>query len=290
MFMLGYAWQKGLLPLSEAALLRAIELNGEAVAMNHSAFAWGRRAAHDLSSVAAVVSSLRERNPTRDVSHSLEEMIERRVAFLTDYQNAAYAARYRARVDAVARLEKERVPGTKELTEAVARGLFKLMSAKDEFEVARLYTDGSFKRQLAEIFEGDLRMELHLSPNVVAFQRKNDIGGSRKITFGPWMFHVLKWLARFKGLRGTILDPFRPDSDRIAERKMLADYQTLLDDILPRLSPANHATAVALARIPEKIRGFGHIRARSTQEARAEIARLYGVYHAIRPDVKMAAE
>jgi indolepyruvate ferredoxin oxidoreductase len=290
MFMLGYAWQKGLLPLSEAALLRAIELNGEAVAMNHSAFAWGRRAAHDLPSVTTVVSSLRERNPARDVSHSLEEAIDRRVAFLTDYQNAAYAARYRARVDAVARLEKERVPGTKELTEAVARGLFKLMSAKDEFEVARLYTDGSFQRQLAEIFEGDLRMELHLAPNLVAFQRKNDIGGSRKITFGPWMFHVLKWLARFKGLRGTILDPFRPDSDRIAERKMLADYQLLLDDILPRLSPANHATAVALARIPEKIRGFGHIRARSVLEARAEIARLYGEYYAIKPDVKMAAE
>ncbi|WP_159731080.1 indolepyruvate ferredoxin oxidoreductase family protein [Methylosinus sp. Ce-a6] len=290
MFMLGYAWQKGLLPLSEAALLRAIELNGEAVAMNHSAFAWGRRAAHDLSSVTSVVSSLRERNPTRDVSRTLEEAIERRVAFLTDYQNAAYAARYRARVDAVARLEKERVPGTKELTEAVARGLFKLMSAKDEFEVARLYTDGSFQRQIAEIFEGDLRMELHLAPNLVAFQRKNDIGGSRKITFGPWMFHVLKWLARARGLRGTIFDPFRPDSDRVAERKMLADYETLLDDILPRLSPANHATAVALARIPEKVRGFGHIRARGVLEARAEIARLYGEYHAIRPDVKLAAE
>ncbi|HEY8063415.1 MAG TPA: indolepyruvate ferredoxin oxidoreductase family protein [Methylosinus sp.] len=290
MFLLGYAWQKGLLPLSEAALLRAIALNGEAVAMNHSAFAWGRRAAHDLTSVSAVVSSLRERNPARDVARSLEETIERRVAFLTDYQNASYAARYRSRVDAVARLEKERVPGMKELTEAVARGLFKLMSAKDEFEVARLYTDGSFRRQLGEIFEGDLRMELHLAPNLVAFQRKNDIGGSRKITFGPWMFHVLKWLARFKGLRGTLLDPFRPDSDRIAERKMLADYQLLLDDILPHLSPANHAAAVALARVPEKIRGFGHIRARSTQEARAEIERLYGEYHAIRSDVKLAAE
>jgi indolepyruvate ferredoxin oxidoreductase len=121
-------------------------------------------------------------------------------------------------------------------------------------------------------------------------QRKNDIGGSRKITFGPWMFQVLKWLSRLKGLRGTIFDPFRPDSDRIAERKMLADYEALLDDILPHLSPANHSTAVALARIPEKIRGFGHIRARHTQEARAEIARLYGEFHNARADVKLAAE
>jgi indolepyruvate ferredoxin oxidoreductase len=290
MFMLGYAWQKGVLPLSEVALLRAIELNGEAVPMNHSAFAWGRRAAHDPGSVQAVVASLRARNETRDLSRTLDEAIDRRVAFLTDYQNAAYAARYRSRVESVRRLEKERLPGSSELTEAVARGLFKLMSAKDEFEVARLYTDGSFQRQLAEIFEGDLRMELHLAPNLIAFQRKNDIGGSRKITFGSWMFHVLKWLARLKGLRGTIFDPFRPDSDRIAERKMLADYETLLDDILPHLSPANYAIAVALARIPEKIRGFGHIRARATQEARAEIARLYGEYYNARADVKLAAE
>jgi indolepyruvate ferredoxin oxidoreductase len=290
MFMLGYAWQKGLLPLSEAALLRAIELNGEAVAMNHSAFAWGRRAAHDLASVEGVVASLHEPNETRDLSRSLEEMIERRVAFLTDYQNAAHAARYRARVETVRRLERERVPGSTALTEAVARNLFKLMSPKDEFEVARLYTDGSFQRQLAEIFEGDLRMELHLAPNLVAFQRKNDIGGSRKITFGPWMFHVLKWLARMKGLRGTIFDPFRPDSDRIAERKLLAEYQALLDDILPRLSQANHALAVALARTPEKIRGFGHIRARHMAEAKSETLRLYGEFCATRADVKLAAE
>ncbi len=258
--------------------------------MNHSAFAWGRRAAHDLESVEAVVASLRARNETRDLSRTLDEVIDRRVAFLTDYQNAAYAARYRARIETVRRLEKERLPGVSALTEAVARNLFKLMSAKDEFEVARLYTDGSFKRQLDEIFEGDLRMELHLAPNLVSFQCKNDIGGSRKITFGPWMFQVLKLLARFRGLRGTILDPFRPDADRIAERKMLADYQALLDDILPRLSPANHGTAVALARIPEKIRGFGHIRARNTEEARAEMARLCGEFHTARADVKLAAE
>jgi indolepyruvate ferredoxin oxidoreductase len=290
MFMLGYAWQKGFLPLSEASLLRAIELNGEAVAMNHSAFAWGRRAAHDLASVQAVVASQRERNEARDLSRTLEEVIDRRAAFLTDYQSAAYAARYRARVDAVRRLERERMAGASELTEAVARNLFKLMSAKDEFEVARLYTNGSFQRQLSEVFEGDLRMELHFAPNLPSLQRKNDIGGSRKITFGPWMFHVLKILARLKWLRGTIFDPFRPNSDRIAERKMLADYETLLDDILPRLSSANHATAVALARIPEKIRGFGNIRARHTDEARAELARLYGEFHNARVDVKLAAE
>jgi indolepyruvate ferredoxin oxidoreductase len=290
MFMLGYAWQKGFLPLSEAALLRAIELNGEAVPMNHSAFAWGRRAAHDLASVEAVVASLRERNETRDLSRSLDEVIARREAFLVDYQNAAYAARYRAFVDRVAQIERERVaPSATELTEAVARSLFKLMAAKDEFEVARLYTDGSFQRQLAEMFEGDLRLELHLAPNLVAFQRKNDIGGSRKITFGPWMFRVMKWLARFRGLRGTIFDPFRPDRDRIAERKLLADYEALLDDILPRLSPSNHATAVALARVPEKIRGFGHVKARHIEAAKAENLRLYGEFNSIK-DVKLAAE
>ncbi len=288
MFMLGYAWQKGFLPLSEAALLRAIELNGEAVAMNHSAFMWGRRAAHDVASVEAVVSSLRERNETRDQSHSLDEVIARRVAFLTDYQNAAYAARYRSLVDKVARVERERVGGATSLTEAVARSLFKLMAAKDEYEVGRLYTDGSFARQLAEVFEGELRLEFHLAPPIL--QRKNDIGGSRKMTFGPWIVTLYKVLAKLKWLRGTKFDFNRWNPDRVAERKLLDDYRALLDDILPRLAPGNHATAVALARVPEKIRGFGHVKARHIETAKAETLRLYGDYNSVRADVKLAAE
>jgi indolepyruvate ferredoxin oxidoreductase len=289
-FMLGYAWQKGLLPLSQEALLRAIELNDQAVQMNISAFAWGRRAAHDLSSVEAVVASLRERNDTRDKSKSLDEVIERRRAFLIDYQNAAYAERYLELVDKVAAAERAHVPGSSELTDAVARNLFKLMAAKDVYEVARLYTDGSFQRQLAEVFEGKLTLELHLAPNLPFLQRKNDIGGSRKWTFGPWMFHVLKWIARLKSLRGTWLDIFRYDHDRVAERQLLADYETLLAEILTRLTPENHATAVLLGRLPEKVRGFGHVKARSIAAAEAEREHLLLEFRSAAASVKLAAE
>ncbi|QGM93422.1 indolepyruvate ferredoxin oxidoreductase family protein [Methylocystis rosea] len=288
-FILGYAWQKGYLPLSEAAILRAIELNGESVPMNQSAFLWGRRAAHDLSSVLATVKSLRQPNGDREKAKTLEDIIERRAAFLVGYQNEAYAARYRARVEKIARLEAARAPGSRELTEAVARYLFKLMAAKDYYEVGRLYTDGAFQRQLKETFEGDLRLELHLAPNFPSLQRKTDFGGSRKITFGPWMFKVLRLLARMKSLRNTWFDVFRFDHDRVVEGRLLKDYEALLDEFAASLTRENHASAVALARVPEYIRGFGHVKARHIAAADAERERLMAEYR--QPSaVKLAAE
>ncbi|MBI5312252.1 MAG: indolepyruvate ferredoxin oxidoreductase family protein, partial [Methylocystis sp.] len=288
-FILGYAWQKGYLPLSDAAILRAIELNGESVPMNQSAFLWGRRAAHDLNSVLAVVESLRQPNRSRGKSQTLEELIERRAAFLVDYQSEAYAARYRARVEKIAKLEAARTPGSRELTEAVARYLFKLMATKDYYEVARLYTDGAFQRQLEETFDGDLRLELHLAPNFPSLQRKTDFGGSRKITFGPWMFKVLRVLARMKTLRNTWFDVFRFDHDRVVEGRLLKDYEALLDEFSASLTRENHAGAVALARVPEYIRGFGHIKARHIAAADAERERLMAEYR--QPTaVKLAAE
>jgi len=288
-FILGYAWQKGYLPLAEASLLRAIELNGESVPMNLSAFLWGRRAAHDMKSVEAVVESLRQPSEARKRSRTLEEIVDRRAAFLVDYQNESYAAHYRSRMEQIAKLEKARVPGSRELTEAVARYLFKLMAAKDYYEVARLYTDGAFQRQLEETFEGDLRLELHLAPNLPSLQTKTDFGGSRKITFGPWMFKVLRMLARLKGLRNTWLDLFRFDHDRVVERRLLAEYETLLDELLGSLTVENHAVAVALARLPEKIRGFGHIKARHIAAADVERERLLAEFR--QPaSVKLAAE
>jgi indolepyruvate ferredoxin oxidoreductase len=288
-FILGYAWQKGYLPLSEAAILRAIELNGESVPMNHSAFLWGRRAAHDLANVEAVIESLRRPSDVRQRSKSLEEVIERRAAFLVAYQNEAYSAHYRARVDAIAKLEKARFPGSTQLTEAVARYLFKLMAFKDEFEVARLYTSEPFQRQLAETFEGDLTLELHLAPPIPFLQRKTDFGGSRKITFGPWMFKAMKVLAKLKWMRGSWFDVTRFNNDRIVERRLLADYEALLDEILRSATPENHAAAVALARLPEKIRGFGHIKARHIAAADAERERLFAEFR--NPaSVKLAAE
>ncbi|QGM44597.1 indolepyruvate ferredoxin oxidoreductase family protein [Methylocystis heyeri] len=289
-FMLGYAWQKGYLPLSDASILRAIELNGESVEMNQQAFLWGRRAAHDFASVEAVASSLRSPSEARRKSQTLEEIVERRAAFLIEYQNLAYSQRYRARVAQVAAAEAARTPGSTELTEAAARYLFKVMAAKDYYEVARLFTNGSFERQLSETFEGDLTLEFHVAPPLPSLQPKNDFGGSRKMTFGPWAFSVLRLLARMKPLRGTWLDIFRFDHDRIAERKILADYEVLLDEILDRLTPQNHAVAVALARIPEKIRGFGHIKARHIAAAQIEEERLLAQFRAPPEQAKAAAE
>ena len=288
-FILGYAWQKGYLPLSEAAILRAIELNGESVQINHSAFLWGRRAAHDMKSVEAVVESLRRPTEAKQRSTALQDVIERRAAFLVDYQNEAYSAHYRARVDAIAKLEKARAPGSTELTEAVARYLFKLMAFKDEFEVSRLYTSDAFQRQLGETFEGDLRLELHLAPPIPFLQRKTDFGGSRKITFGPWMFKVMKVLARLKWMRGSWFDITRFNNDRIVERRLLAEYEALIDELLVSLTAENHAAAVALARLPERIRGFGHVKANHIAAVEPERERLLAEFRSPAA-VKLAAE
>ena len=277
-FMLGYAWQKGYLPLSDASILRAIELNDESVPMNVQAFLWGRRMAHDPASVEAMALALKPRSATRAKSRTIEEIIERRAAFLVDYQNEAYARRYRARVAEVAAIERARAPHSRDLTEAVARYLFKVMAAKDYYEVGRLYTDGSFERQLRETFEGDLRLEFHVAPPVPSLQPKNDFGGSRKMTFGPWALKVFRLLGKMKVLRGTPFDLFRFNPDRIAEQRILQNYERLLDEIIEALTPENHAEAVALARIPEKIRGFGNVKSRHIAAAEAEEARLLELF------------
>ena len=187
-------------------------------------------------------------------------------------------------------LEAACAPNSHELTEAVARYLFKLMAFKDEFEVARLYTSEAFQRQLSETFEGDLRLELHLAPPIPLLQRKTDFGGSRKMTFGPWMFGVMKVLARLKWLRGSWIDITRFNNDRIVERRLLSEYEAMLDEFATSLTPENHATAVALARIPEKIRGFGHIKGRHVAAADSERTRLLAEYRQPATALKLAAE
>jgi indolepyruvate ferredoxin oxidoreductase len=288
MFMLGFAWQQGLVPLSEAAVLKAIELNGEAIEMNTQAFVWGRRAAADPAAVDAFVTPLRKPTASRQLSQTLDEIVARRVAFLADYQSAAYAECYRALVRRVGEVERARVPGEAALAEAVAKYLFKLMAYKDEYEVARLYTDGSFAKQLAATFEGDMRMEVHLAPPILG--RKDDKGHPRKTTFGPWMFKAFGLLARFKFLRGTPLDIFGYSEERRTERKLIADYEAMIEEILTRLSPEKHAIAVALASIPEKIRGFGHVKARHLIPAKAEEADLLAKFRGETPALPLAAE
>jgi len=290
MFMLGYAYQKGRVPLSGAAIEKAIELNGEAVKMNLAAFAWGRRAAVAPETLAGLMSDAKAPTESRRLSETLNETIDRRVSFLTGYQSARYAARYRRTVERVRAAEGRAVPGSTALTEAVVRSLFKLMAYKDEYEVARLYTDGSFERQVASAFEGEnLRYEFHLAPPL--FARKDPATGlPRKMSFGPGMMKVFRVLARLKGLRGTPLDVFGYTHERRTERRLVRDYEALLQEVLSRLDAENHATAVGLASLPQKIRGFGHVKERNLKAAKVEEAELLARFRAAEPAMALAAE
>jgi indolepyruvate ferredoxin oxidoreductase len=291
MFMVGYAYQLGAIPLSAAAIDKAIALNGEAVAMNQAAFHWGRRAVVDRDKVEAIAKPAGAiASEARQLSESFNETVERRVKFLTAYQNAAYAARYRALVDKVKAAEAARAPGKCGLADAVARYLFKLMAYKDEYEVARLYTDGAFARQVETEFDGDtLRFEFHLAPPLVA-RRDKVTGLPRKMSFGPWILSAFRVLAKLKGLRGTPFDPFGRTRERRTERKLIGDYETMLHEILAGLTPDNHHLAVGLAAIPEKIRGFGHVKQQHLLAAKADEAALLEQFRAGSPGLLKAAE
>ena len=291
MFLVGYAYQLGAIPLSAAAIERAIELNGEAVGMNKAAFHWGRRAAVDRAQVDALVKpATAATSDARHLSESFDETVARRVKFLTAYQNAAYAARYRAAVDRVKAAEAARAPGKCGLADAVARYLFKLMAYKDEYEVARLYSDGAFVQQVAGTFEGnDLRFEFHLAPPLLA-RRDRTTGLPRKMSFGPWLLPAFRLLAKLKFLRGTPFDPFGRTLERRTERKLIEDYESMLDQVLAALTPDNHHLAVGLAAIPEKIRGFGYVKERHLLAAKADEAALLEQFRAGSPVLLKAAE
>jgi indolepyruvate ferredoxin oxidoreductase len=290
MVMLGYAYQVGALPLSAASIERAIELNGEAAAMNINAFRWGRRIAADPTALDALhVPAPSEATDARHLSQSFDETVARRVAYLTDYQNAAYATHYRDRVEGARKAEAAKAPGQCGLAEAVARNLFKLMAYKDEYEVARLFSDGAFLKQAAAEFDGDLRFTFHLAPPLLA-RRDPATGEPRKMTFGPWMLRAFSLLARLKVLRGSALDPFGRTDERRGERKLIADYESTLDELLAKLTPDNHHLAVGIAAIPEKIRGFGHVKAHSLVAAKADEAALLDQFRSGAPRRLKAAE
>ena len=290
MFMLGYAYQLGALPVSGEALEKAIELNGEAVAMNLAAFSYGRRAAIDPAAVQALVAPAQtEANDSLKLSESFDEAIARREAFLTAYQSRRYARKYRALVNAVAKAEAEKTPGMTGLAEAVARYLFKLMAYKDEYEVARLYTDTGFLQRVRAQFDGDLRLEFHLAPPMLA-KADPATGEPKKMSFGPWVLRLFGALKKFRFLRGTPLDPFGYSAERRTERQLIASYRALIETVLSELSPGNHATAVALASIPEKIRGFGPVKQRHLAAAKAEEVALLEQFKASPAPLLKAAE
>ncbi len=267
--LLGYAWQKGWIPLGRAALRRAIELNGVQVARNHAAFEWGRRAAHDLAAVQALTATAQVIQIVK--RPALDETIARRVDVLTAYQDAAYAQRYRAFVERV-RAAEAPLHSTR-LTEAVARYLFKLMAYKDEYEVARLHADPAFHARLAEQFEGEPKLQFHLAPPLLA--RRNERGELQKRAYGPWVLTAFRWLAKLKGLRGRWCDPFGHTEERRGERALIDEYRATVEELLAGLAgDARLALAVQIASLPEQIRGYGHVRARHLVEARRQAATL----------------
>ena len=262
--LLGYAWQKGWIPVGLASLLRAIELNDVAVDANKAAFTWGRWAAHDPARVEKLLSPAQviELRPRE----TLESMVARRAEHLTAYQNAAYARTYRDFVESVRQAEAPL--GKTALTEAVARYLFKVMAYKDEYEVARLHTETGFREKIASQFEGDFRIAYHLAPPLLA--RRNERGELQKRRFGPAIVLGLKVLARLRMLRGTPLDLFGHTAERRTERALIGEYRRCVEELLAGLDAGNHALAVEIARIPEQIRGFGHVKERHLEAARAQ--------------------
>jgi indolepyruvate ferredoxin oxidoreductase len=273
--MVGYAYQTGALPLSADAIEKAIELNGESVPENIAAFRWGRRAAANPAAVQALLQPKEKiENDSLKLSQSFAETVDRRVAFLTAYQSARYARRYLDWVEKIKTAEANKASGQCALSETVARYLFKLMAYKDEYEVARLYTDTAFVERVKSTFDGDnLRLEFHLAPPLLA-RRDKVTGEPKKMSFGPWLLGAFRVLAKFKVLRGTPLDPFGYTVERRTERRLISEYCDLLREFCERLTPDNHHLAVALAALPEKIRGFGHIKQRHIAAAQAEEAAL----------------
>ncbi|MGO8113527.1 indolepyruvate ferredoxin oxidoreductase family protein [Rhizobium leguminosarum] len=259
MFLLGHAWQRGLVPINLAAIDKAIELNGTGIAMNRAAFGWGRRAAVDIEAVAREARFVK----AEPKAETLDEIVAKRVAFLTDYQSAAYAKRYTDLVGVAASAEA-RLGGQTGFAEAVAKNAFRLMAYKDEYEVARLHRDRSFEKKLSEQFEGDFKIKHHLAPPMISkIDRRT--GHPAKIAFGAWIRPAFAVLEKLKFLRGTWLDPFGRTAERRLERQLIGDYVTLVIELSQSLDAGNPSVATELAGLPDMIRGFGHVKLASIQ-------------------------
>ncbi|TYP62438.1 indolepyruvate ferredoxin oxidoreductase family protein [Stutzerimonas stutzeri] len=263
LFLLGFAYQQGLLPLSAEAIEKAISINGVAAELNQQAFRWGRRASLEREAVEKLARPAETAEP---ICQTLEEIVDWRVDFLTRYQNAAYAKRYRAKVEQVRALD---TADDLALSKTVARYYFKLLAYKDEYEVARLYSEPEFRQQLEAQFEGDYKLQFHLAPAWLA-KRDSTTGEPRKRELGPWVLNAFNVLAKLKFLRGTPLDVFGYGHDRRVERELISEYERNLDGLLAQLKPSNYRTAVAIAALPELIRGYGPVKERSIAKARQQ--------------------
>lgn len=274
LFMLGLAYQKGLVPLSGEAIEQAIELNNVAVEMNQQAFTWGRVAvAHPNLLAERLKDELEEFTPLAD----LDEIIQWRVNFLNQYQDQAYADKYYDFVKRVRGAEENLLHSKDKtrlsLTEAVAKSYFKLLAYKDEYEVARLYTQGDFREQLRKTFSGDFKVSFQFAPPVLA-RKDPSTGHLRKREFGPWIWPLLHGVARLRFLRGTRLDPLGYTAERKLDRELIKQFETSIEQTLRVLHWDNHATAIEIAALPQRVRGFGHIKQQAARSYRQKLAEL----------------
>ena len=273
MFLLGYAYQKGRVPVSSAALLQAIELNAAAVEANKQAFLWGRRTALNPEGIEKLAREHEPVLPARRLSQSLEESVSRRREFLVAYQDRAYARRYTDLVERTRHAETALLPGSALLTEAVARGYFKLLAYKDEYEVARLYAAPEFARALNSTFEGAFKLRFHLA--IPAVSRADPVTGvAAKRSYGAWLMPAFQLLAPLKFLRGTPFDLFGYGAERRTERRLIEEYEATLDTLLAILRPDTLLQAAEIARLPETIRGYGPVKERKLAAARDRQAEL----------------
>ena len=268
-FMLGFAYQRGLIPLEQSSIEKAMEINGLSVEGNKLAFLWGRRTAHDGKRVSELTSSIVAGFGLKDPPEGLDELIQHRADVLRDYQNKSYVQRYLHLVERVRTLEIDRVPGSTEFTEAVASYYFKLLAYKDEYEVARLYTNGDFMQKIKGRFEGDYKLKLHLAPPLFS-SRDAHSGEPVKTAYGAWILSAMNLLARFKFLRGTAFDPFGKTAERKMERRLIEEYEQTIEELLRGISKKNHALAVEIARIPEQIRGYDQVKQKNVKSAKSQ--------------------
>ena len=286
LFLLGFAYQRGLVPLGAEALERAIALNGVAVEANLRAFRWGRAAAHDADAVAAAAAETGTL-PKEPQAQGLDALVERCASDLRAYQNTALATRYRALVSRAREAERARAPGREGFGEAVARAYHKLLAYKDEYEVARLYTDGRFRRQVEAEFEGSVGLRFSMAPPLFA-GRDPATGHLKKRLYGPWMLPAFRLLAGFKGLRGTPLDLFGYSAERRRERALIGEYEASVETLIAGLESDNHALAVEIAEVPLAMRGFGHVKEANIACAKEREAELLAAFSTPAPQVSAA--
>ena len=285
MFMLGYAFQKGAVPVTASSIEKAIELNAAAVEMNRNAFRFGRLAAHDAAALDRLVQPAVAKLPA-----TLDEIVAFRVKELTAYQDEALSRRYRDLVERIRKVEAEKAPGRSGLAEAVARTYHKLLAYKDEYEVARLYTDGRFEKALKENFDGTHKLEFHLAPPLMSWWSRDKVTGHpRKMSFGAWMLPVFRLLAKGRAIRGTWMDVFGRTAERRLERQMIADYEAQCLEIERRLAPETHRASVALASLPQEIKGFGHVKLANYEKAKAKQANLLAMLRDPKPGSTLKA-